>query len=182
MLTTKYKQFPSLFKPGARMGRAIFSLFLIQLALLSGALPARADNSAVILVRHAEKTAEANDPQLSEAGIQRAEQLATLLADANVTAIYSTDFSRTRNTAAPLANARGLEIMLYDPANPGQLVDSLKKTPGRFLVVGHSNTVPDLVERLGGSPGSAMDEKTEYDRLYVLTFGEGKTTTVLLRY
>ena len=165
------------------MGRVIFSLFLIQLTLLSGALPVQADNSTVFLVRHAEKTAEANDPQLSEAGTRRAEHLATLLEDANVTAIYSTDFARTRNTAAPLAHAQGLDIRLYDPAKPGQLVDSLNEDPGRYLVIGHSNTVPDLVERLGGTPGSAMDEKTEYDRLYVLTLdGAGNVTTVLLRY
>ena len=183
MHTTKYKHFPCLFKPGNRVGGIIFSLLLIPFTLLSGALFAQDGNSTVFLVRHAEKTAEENDPPLSHAGKQRAEDLAALLANAEITGIFSTDYARTRHTAAPLADAQGLETRLYDPAQPDQLAESLKINPGRYLVVGHSNTVPDRVERLGGTPGPAIDEKTEYDRLYVLTVDKlGHTTTVLLRY
>lgn len=183
MHTTKYKHFPCLFKPGTRVGGIIFSLLMIPFTLLSGALFAQDGNSTVFLVRHAEKTAEENDPHLSHAGKQRAEDLAALLANAEITGIFSTDYARTRDTAAPLADAQGLETRLYDPAQPGQLVESLKTNPGRYLVVGHSNTVPELVELLGGTPGADIDEKSEYDRLYVLTRLKGGTVnTILLRY
>ncbi len=183
MHTTKYKQFPSLLKPVGRAGWLFVSLILVSLTAISIPASAQDGSTTVFLVRHAEKMAEKNDPELSASGKSRAAHLAALLADANISGIFSTDFARTRDTAAPLADALGQEVRLYDPAAPGQLVASLKSSPGRYLVVGHSNTVPDLVERLGGTPGPAIDEKTEYDRLYVLTLGaEDGTTTVLLRY
>ena len=63
------------------------------------------------------------------------------------------------------------------------MIDRLKAAGGRHLVVGHSNTVPDLVERLGGDGGEAIEEAGEYDRLYIVTLKrEGRASTVLLRY
>jgi len=137
----------------------------------------------VFLVRHAEKQETAGDPALSEAGQQRARELAGLLRDAGIGFIYSTDFLRTRGTAAPLAEQQGLLVTLYDWNEMGSLVEELK-TPGhRSLVVGHSDTTPELVGMLGGEPGPPIDEPTEYDRLYVLGIGpDGRVTTELRRY
>jgi phosphohistidine phosphatase SixA len=151
--------------------------------VLSNSLGANEESSMIFLVRHAEKLADGEDPGLSTAGMQRAEKLAVLLDDAEITGIYSTDYIRTRDTAAPLARAEDLEIKLYDPSKPEQLIDLLSNKTGRYLVVGHSNTTPDLVKRLGGTPGPAIDEKTEYNRLYIVTRDDsGKATSVLLRY
>jgi len=137
----------------------------------------------IFLVRHAEKEIGPEDPALSEAGRERAAVLARLLQDAGIDSIYSTDFKRTRDTAAPLAIRLGLEVAIYDPAKLGDLAASIKQRRGRCLVVGHSNTTPELVGLLGGQPGAAIDEESEYDRLFVVTIGpDGTVATVLLRY
>ena len=158
-------------------------MFLALLLVASPSLATDEDFSMIFLVRHAEKLEGGDDPRLSAAGKQRAERLAGMLADAGITGIYSTDYARTRETAAPLARATDLGVTLYDPSEPTQFTEFLKKKPGRHLVIGHSNTVPDLVDRLGGTPGPDIDEESEYDRLYIVTRdGVGKVSTVLLRY
>ncbi len=158
----------------------VLLLFLLAFTLLS--IPARAD-TVFFLARHAEKQNVAEDPRLSEDGRLRSARLADLLADADLTSIHSTDYRRTRETAQAVAERLGLEVELYDPAEPGALLDELQNTGGRHLLIGHSNTVPDLVARLGGDPHGAIDEAGEYDRLYVVTVGtDDEATTVLLRY
>lgn len=139
--------------------------------------------AVVFLVRHAEKSADSEDPALSAAGRRRASNLATLLADSGIEAVYSTDFARTLETASPLAAKRGLRVRLYDWDAMDALSNELTATPGRRLVVGHSDTTPELVELLGGEPGAPIDEASEYDRLYIVTISPGgQVTTVLLRY
>jgi phosphohistidine phosphatase SixA len=163
--------------------RRCFLPLLALLPVLTGWSFTAAADSVVFLVRHAEKTAEATDPPLSGAGRDRAQELANLLEDAGVTAVHTTDFRRTRQTAEPLARRLGLEPSLYDPQQPDALVAAIEKQGGRHLVVGHSNTVPELVVLLGGDGGSEIDEAGEYDRLYVvMPGGNGPAQTVLLRY
>jgi broad specificity phosphatase PhoE len=157
------------------------------LLALCAALPIAAaeprEATTVYLVRHAEKAAGSENPALTEAGEQRASALANLLRDAGVDVIYSTDYRRTRDTAAPVAVQLGLNVTIYDPSNLGELAADIRRQGGRCLVVGHSNTTPELVGLLGGEPGAAIDEKSEYDRLYVLTIApDGTVGTVLLRY
>ena len=73
--------------------------------------------------------------------------------------------------------------MIYDPQQLGDLAQALRMAEGRSLVIGHSNTTPELVEQLGGDPGPAIDEAAEYDRLYSVTLLPGEpVATVLLRY
>jgi phosphohistidine phosphatase SixA len=137
--------------------------------------------SVFFLVRHAEKVDQSEDPPLTERGQSRARELARLLKSAGVERIYSSDFVRTRDTAAPLAGDLGLAVTLYDPSSLPDLAQALLASPGRALVVGHSNTTPELAGLLGGDPGPPIPE-TEYDRLYVPTRGPGgDTTTVVLR-
>lgn len=143
--------------------------------------PVDPSESVFFLVRHAEKADQSEDPPLTEQGRARAEGLARLLKDAGVGTIYSSDFVRTRDTAAPLARALGLEVTSYDPKALPALADALLASPGRYLVVGHSNTTPEMAGLLGGEPGAPIPED-EYDRLYALTHRPGVgTTTVVLR-
>lgn len=135
----------------------------------------------VFLVRHAEKQSGEN-PSLTEAGEQRAEMLAGLLSDEGITHIHSTDYKRTLETAAPLAAQTGIEITLYDPRDLEAFADELAATQGVHLVVGHSNTTPQLAEALGGAPGSDIDEASEYDRLYVVSFNAGDISSEIQRY
>ncbi len=77
--------------------------------------------------------------------------------------------------------AAGLKMELYDPSDLEAFAQRLRATPGRHLVLGHSNTTPTLVDALGGEPGGPIDE-LEYDRLYVVFIGPEATETVLLRF
>ncbi len=138
---------------------------------------------AIFLVRHAEKTAEKTDPALTEAGQARAVALADRLIDEDITDIHSSDTKRTRDTAAPLAERLGLTVQLYDPRDLPAVAAKLKAAPGRHLVVGHSNTTPQLTELLGGDGGTPIVEATEYDRLYIVTLATDEPVkSYLTRY
>lgn len=128
----------------------------------------------VWLVRHAEKVDDGRDPELSLEGRARADLLADRLADAGITAVHTTDYLRTRHTAQPVADALGLEPVLYDPGALEAFAAELREAGGIHLVVGHSNTTPALVEALGGDPVSPIDE-AEYDRLYRVWLDEDGT-------
>ena len=162
---------------------AVLAIIIMAMTIIP--LTSQADDEAAVvyLVRHAEKSDTGRDPQLSAAGRQRALLLANMLRDASITHIYSTDFIRTRDTAAPLANLLDAEIGIYDWEEMDQLISSLSQAGARSLVVGHSNTTPELVELLGGDSGGEIDEASEYDRLYILTIrNPGEAETVLIRY
>lgn len=136
--------------------------------------------SVVYLVRHAEKADTGKDPELTEAGKDRAEELARFLYDAGVTHIWSTDYKRTRATAEPLATRLRLKVESYDPSKLAEFATRLKSIPGRHLVVGHSNTTPGLVQALGGEAGALMSD-SEYDRFYIVTLGSN-IATIQLRF
>lgn len=167
------------------------NLLFLSLGLVFGACTSPSGGSkaqeedpslVVFLVRHAEKVDNSRDPDLSPEGYLRADALAMTLSDSEIEYVHSSDYIRTRKTAAPVADLFELEIELYDPSDLHTLAGKLKTTGGRHLVVGHSNTTPDLVEILGGEPGSDIIEETEYDRLYILSVDEDEVNTVLLRY
>lgn len=164
----------------------IWFVLCLLLALASSQLWAQESPEkealVVFLVRHAEKVDDSRDPELSAAGKIRAEELARVLRDANVEHVHSSDFIRTRDTAAPLADRLGLLVELYDPGDLSSLVERLRSLGGRHLVVGHSGSTPNAVYLLGGEPGTDIDEAAEYDRLYIVTLSTDETTTVLMRY
>jgi phosphohistidine phosphatase SixA len=152
----------------------------ILLASLVAPAVAQAAPSAIYLVRHGEKAAVGKDPELTPQGQARARNIAAILAHTGITAIFSTATTRTRQTAAPLAERTGLAVQLYDAGAPALLVDKVKALPGAVLVVGHSNTLPELVRLFGGAAGSDIADD-EYDRLYQLLPGpDGQVRTILL--
>lgn len=143
---------------------------------------AQTETIVVYLVRHAERAEDGtSDPPLSAEGQVRAALVARMLADAGVREVHASDYIRTRETARPSAEAVGAEVRVYDPRDPTALVRYIQGRGGRHLVVGHSNTIPELVEALGGEGGAPIDEM-EYDRFYVLAIGPASTTSVLLRF
>lgn len=170
-----------------RAALALLAILALPLSVRAQAVAAPAghpggDSVVVFLVRHAEKADDGSrDPDLTPAGRSRAGRLARILSDAGLTAVYSTDYARTRETARPAADEAGLGVHLYDPDAPEELASRLRAAPGRYLVVGHSNTVPGLVRALGGRAGGELGE-AEYDRLYVVLLGPGGATTLALRY
>jgi len=163
----------------------LLSITLIGSATAADPVPPAVESKplVVFLVRHAEKVDAGRDPELSAAGHERAAALAGALRSAEIRYVHSSDFIRTRDTAAPVAAELGLEVALYDPRDLPALVEELRRVGGRHLVVGHSNTTPSMVELLGGDPGSAIDEAGEYDRLYVVTIDRDSTaSSVMMRY
>lgn len=126
--------------------------------------------TTVILVRHAEKgTDDPKDPELSEAGKQRAQRLAEVLKEIKVDAIYSTPYKRTRNTVAPLAEVKGLSIVTYDPSKKDEIDQLLQKFSGGTIVVaGHSNTVPGFANYLTGKTEFQNFDDTDYDNLLIV--------------
>jgi len=146
--------------------------------------------TTVILVRHAEKALlPADNPGLSEAGKNRAAELARQLVDADVVAgvdaVYSTSYRRTEETVQPVATALGLPITSYDASNTESIMDEIvKQHKGKIvLVVGHSNTVPALIGNMGASKKVPEINENEYDNIYVVSIPWfGKTKTIRLRY
>ena len=133
----------------------------------------------IYLVRHGEKALEGKDPDLTPQGVQRAQNVATMLGKTGIAHVFSTPTNRTRQTAQPLAQQNGLQVQLYDPKTPQALVAKVKTLSGPVLVVGHSNTLPELVRLFGGQPGADVADN-EYDRLYQLMPGPNAPMATLL--
>ena len=133
------------------------------------------DNYTLYLVRHAEKQADdSHDPALSGAGRSRSEQLATWFQDNDIEDIWSSDYRRSRDTAAPLLSMLGLELKLYDPRDLPALASELFENHNNALIVGHSNTTPELARLLCHCVIADMDE-SEYDRLIVVSINGDET-------
>ncbi len=157
----------------------LIASLLVACALLAPTF-ASAAPVIVYLTRHGEKATEGKDPDLTPQGQARARHLARVLARTGIHMVLSTPTKRTRQTAQPLATQAGLQVQLYDPSKPGLMVDKVKAAAGPTLVVGHSNTVPDLVKLFGGAAVTPIGDD-EYDRLYQLIINDdGSVTTVLL--
>jgi len=148
--------------------------------------------TTIIFVRHAEKAAVPDeDPGLSFAGQRRVAELtrqlvdADVIAGAGVDAVYATAYRRTQETARPIADALDLPINTYEAADTETVLDTiLKNHKGKIiLVVGHSNTVPELIFNLGGSKNVPLIEEYEYDNIYIVSIPWfGKTKTIRLRF
>ena len=166
--------------------------FLIGFLLLSTTTFAQTSQpptsqTTLIFVRHAEKMDDGTkDPSLNDAGKARAQKLAEImLTDYEVSAIYSTPYKRTQETAAPLADSLGMKIQDYGLSDPRGLVEMLKETnKGKTaLIVGHSNTTPLLVNiTLGEEQFKQLDEN-EYDQLFIVSIDEaGKASAEKITY
>ena len=134
-----------------------------------------AQSTTVIIVRHAEKAATpVDDPPLTVAGEARAKALWDVVKDAGVNAIITTQFVRTKATVEPTAKMLKLtpEVINTSGANhPKDVAAAIRKHAGQtVLVVGHSNTVPSIIEALGAVKPPAICD-LEYDNLYIVTFG-----------
>jgi phosphohistidine phosphatase SixA len=127
----------------------------------------------LILVRHAEKKIvppENKDPDLSAAGIARAEELARMFGNSGITAIYATQYKRTQQTVKPLADKLNIPVTQIDAKKTADLVKQIRaQNAGQVIfIAGHNNTVPEIIAAMGG-PHLPIIPETEYDNLYILT-------------
>lgn len=150
---------------------------------------------AVYLLRHAEKEKSPGnrDPQLSPQGMARAAALAEKLNVTAIDAIYATEYQRTQQTVTPLAQAKKLSVVVKPAREIDALAaDFLKACDQTLVYAGHSNTVPKMIEALGGrfevsingqslalSPVVYLDEG-DYGTLFKLSYGQSGAATVKL--
>jgi broad specificity phosphatase PhoE len=158
------------------------ALFVFLLAVwLPPAIPA----ATIILVRHAERSSTMSaDSLLSPAGEERARQLSQILKDSKIGRIYVTEVRRTRQTAEPIAALLHLKPVVVAQKDTDALVRELRRLGDdeTVLVVGHADTVPLIIDRLGGGSVPPLAD-TEYDRLTVLSIGaRGEAHVLTLRY
>lgn len=154
-------------------------------------------SATLILMRHTEKkTDDRTDPDLSEAGVERAKELARMFGSAGVTRLIHTQFKRTRNTLAPLAEALGLESTTIGGADSKMMLKMLEEAgPDEVIAIaGHSNTIPQIAWHFGVDlpdlEAVELDPPIEYgflphgayDRAHVLTPGKDAARLVELRY
>ena len=149
-----------------------FVFVLIACESAEKSLTAPESITTIYLIRHAEKDRsdkENKNPELTEEGKKRAERWAEVLGLSKVDAVYSTNYQRTLQTAAPTATLNGLEIQTYEPNNLD--IDSLTTLHEgeRILIVGHSNTTPMLVNRALGEERFEWIEDTVNGNLFILT-------------
>ena len=148
--------------------------------LLSAFLSTATAQSTIFIVRHAEKANATKDPNLSEAGRARAEALAKMLKDTNITAVYATEFKRTQQTATPLAKALSITITTLPAKDNAALLPKLRASTGNALVVGHGDTIPDLIKALGISDPINIGEN-DYDNLFAVVLDQ-KPHLIRLHY
>jgi broad specificity phosphatase PhoE len=140
-------------------------------------------STIIILVRHAEKAIvppENKDPDLSLAGLARAQELARMFGDTGIAAIYATQFKRTQQTVKPLADKLRISVTQVEAKKTADLVQQIKaRNNGQVIfIAGHNNTVPEMIAALGG-PQLPIIPETEFDNLYILTVQSDGTAKLL---
>jgi len=135
-------------------------------------------NAPVFIIRHFQK-AEGADPSLSAQGRANAERLAAILKDKGIKAVFATQTRRAMETGEPLAKALGLKVTPYDPSNVAALAGAVTSAAGPVLIVGHSNTVPELVALFGGARPAPLGED-DYGTLFEVA-PDGSVTTTAVR-
>lgn len=135
--------------------------------------------STFYLIRHAEKVRsnpDDSDPKLNQKGLGRAMHWAEILADVDLDAIYSTDYNRTSMTAAPTSVKKNIDVQYYDPSNLDITqfkTDNLNKN---VLIVGHSNTTPEFVNKLIDEKRYSDIDDNENGILFIVQIVNGRPT------
>jgi 2,3-bisphosphoglycerate-dependent phosphoglycerate mutase len=151
----------------------IWILFLFCIFAASSAAQSR--TVTILLVRHAEKIDASADPELSPEGKMRAQRLVKKIGKYRSGAFYSTNYKRTRDTLVPLAAKRKKEIQIYDARKPQELIDQIMKSgTKRFVVSGHSNTIPALANLIAKKELFKNLDDSEYSVIWLIKLKDGK--------
>lgn len=160
------------------------SLILLFCLIVGTASAQDEKPTTLVLIRHAERGNDgSNDPPLAEAGAARANNLVSVLKNTNISAIYSSNYKRTKNTVAPLAQAKNLEVKIYEPMKEDEIKRIIAENKGKtVLIAGHSNTTPWTANFLTGSKLENFAD-TDYGNILIITFWDfGKTSMTWLNY
>jgi 2,3-bisphosphoglycerate-dependent phosphoglycerate mutase len=137
------------------------------------------------IVRHAEKdTTGGTNADLNAIGRGRAQAEVKIFEKVKIDGIFSTDRPRTRNTAAPIAASKKITVEIYDAKKQKELLEKLAVQAGKhFFIVGHSNTVPQIVNILRGSDEEKEFSESDYSRLYIVSVKKiGDTKMQLIKF
>jgi phosphohistidine phosphatase SixA len=152
------------------------------------ALPFAKDAAAtnLILVRHAEKASDGEDPEdpdLTPAGLARSERLADILQDLPLDGVYTNFFNRTVKTAQPTAYQQQVDIQFYNHENAADFAIQLaaRQIGKNLLVVGRANTVPQMLNRLLGESRFSDIEEGDYSNIYIVSIGENGQAVKVIR-
>ena len=178
------------------MNRPILLLIALLLCVVPSFPKDDFTPKTIFLIRHAEREVEPQqDPPLNQKGVARSQELARLLGAAGIKAIYTSQFARTKQTGEPLANKLGLTVtpisLKTNPNNPRQIAeDSTKEVVNKILegaganvlLVGHSNSIPDVIKMLGGDVVPTIDDR-KFDDLFIVTvYAKGKAKVTQIKY
>lgn len=149
-----------------RLGYGVAALFAIVIIVVSWWYFCAAPVT-VMLIRHADRAG--TQDALSPAGVTRSQQLVHVMQKAALAAIIRSDTVRAEQTAAPLAAATGITPIVIPATNVMAVVDEIRgrHRGQKILVVGHSNTVPQIIAALGG-PALPDIAENEFDNLFML--------------
>ena len=145
--------------------------------------PTPGEVTTFYLIRHAEKdrsNPEDADPELTQKGLGRAMHWAEILNEVPLDAIYTTDYARTSMTAAPASVKQDITVQYYDPQTLEAEAFKSEHAGQNVLVVGHSNTTPDVANRLLGENRFAPMEDTDNGSLFIVQVVGGQTTATRL--
>lgn len=147
----------------------------ISIIVVLSAVVLSCKTTTYYISRHGEKAGGGgSDPSLTPEGERQAAALGDYLKGKNIGAVYSTNYLRTKATAKPTADEHHLPVRLYGATASGALVDSLKAANKKnVLIVGHSNTVDDLVNRFVGTNAVTDLPDSEYGTLFVVRKKKG---------
>ncbi len=138
--------------------------------------------TVIYLIRHAEKADSSANPNLSADGLQRANNWSVILQDVAFDAFYSTNYNRTLQTIQPIANSNAKEVTIYDPTN-FSLQDVITNHSGKnVFIVGHSNTIPELINTYLGTSVYPIMTETEFGNLCKITIVDGVTSHQMTVY
>jgi phosphohistidine phosphatase SixA len=137
------------------------------------------ENKVIYMVRHAEKdVVPKNNPALNTDGVIRSVDLANWFSKIGIDTIFTTDYTRTKETAKPLAEAKNLELSLYDAGELDDFSQKLERMEAdTILVIGHSNTILEQIESLGLERPQEKIRENEYDKIFEVKLGKKVVTT-----
>ncbi len=152
----------------------IWAIIVAAVLTLSatGMAVAGPESAPIYVMRHLDTPERERDPDLTERGQKGAWALTEWFRGKPLLVIYVSNFRRTRQTVEMLNGERQIRLRLYDPADTAGLVARVKAEAGPVLIVGHSNTVPDIVEQLGGERPAALSHP-DFGDIWTI---DGKTT------
>ena len=131
---------------------------------------------AVYLFRHAEKQIikGEDNPELTRAGFSRSNALAKAMADITPGLIYSSEYTRTQQTVAPLAKQWGSDIIIQTAKDPeAQVKAALSNCNKQVIIAGHSNTIPNLISLFGVMEEIAIEDN-QYGDLFIIEWENAK--------